>query len=93
MGQYPTKPIGIIVKDYEVESHFRNVLKTVTWRAGGTLVTFLVWVFVGRFGLAAQISLVDRVIKIGPFLHSRKPLEPRAFRAAKTAGVPDLRCY
>ncbi len=72
LDQYPTKPVGIVVKDYKVESHFRSVLKAVTRRAGGTLVTFLVWVFVGGFGPGAQIGLVDTVIKIGPFLHSRK---------------------
>jgi len=51
-----------------VESHLRSIAKAVTWRVGGTLVTFAVaWVLTGQVELAAQIGLLDTVIKIGAF--------------------------
>ena len=51
-----------------MESHLRSIAKAVTWRVGGTLVTFAVaWVLTGQVELAAQIGLLDTVIKIGAF--------------------------
>jgi len=59
-----------------MESHYRSVIKAVTWRAGGTVVTFAVsWILAWKLELpaaqilelAAQIGLLDTVIKIGAF--------------------------
>ena len=51
-----------------VESHFRSIVKALTWRAGGTVVTFAVaWVLTRRLELAAQIGFLDTAIKIGAF--------------------------
>ena len=56
-----------------MESHFRSIMKAVTWRAGGTVVTFFVaWVMTRKFELAAQIGLLDTTIKLAAFyIHER----------------------
>ena len=51
-----------------MESHLRSITKAITWRAGGTFVTFAVaWIVTRRVELAAQIGLVDTLVKIGAF--------------------------
>ncbi|MHC4431290.1 MAG: DUF2061 domain-containing protein [Planctomycetota bacterium] len=51
-----------------MESHFRSIAKAITWRAGGTVVTFAVaWVLTGSLELAAQIGVLDTAVKIGAF--------------------------
>jgi uncharacterized membrane protein len=51
-----------------MESHIRSIIKAITWRAGGTVVTFAVaWILTQEFKLAAQIGALDTVIKIGAF--------------------------
>ena len=56
-----------------MESHYRSVAKALTWRAGGTVVTFVVaWLMTRRFDLAAQIGLLDTAVKLAAFyLHER----------------------
>jgi uncharacterized membrane protein len=51
-----------------LETHLRSIAKAITWRAGGTVVTFLVvWIVAGELKLAAQIGVLDTLIKIGVF--------------------------
>lgn len=51
-----------------MESHFRSIVKAVTWRAGGTVVTFgVAWALTRQFDLAAKIGMLDTVIKLGAF--------------------------
>jgi len=51
-----------------MESHYRSIAKAITWRIGGTVVTFVVaWVVTRELRLAAGIGLLDTVIKIGAF--------------------------
>jgi uncharacterized membrane protein len=51
-----------------VETHSRSILKAVSWRAGGTIVTFLVaWAVSGKLDLAAQIGVLDTIIKVAAF--------------------------
>lgn len=47
--------------------------KAITWRAGGTVVTFAVaWILTGNVSLSAGIGLLDTVIKIGAYyVHER----------------------
>ena len=56
-----------------MESHVRSIMKAVTWRAGGTVVTFAVaWIVTRKFELAAQIGVLDTTIKLAAFyLHER----------------------
>ncbi len=56
-----------------MESHLRSIMKAVTWRAGGTAVTFAIaWIMTRRLELAVQIGLLDTGIKIGAFyVHER----------------------
>ncbi len=56
-----------------METHFRSIVKAISWRAGGTTVTFLVaWVLAGSLELAVRIGVLDTVIKIGAFyIHER----------------------
>lgn len=56
-----------------MESHIRSILKAVSWRAGGTAVTFLTaWVFIGTVETAMKIGLLDTILKIGVFyVHER----------------------
>lgn len=51
-----------------MESHYRSIVKAITWRAGGTVVTFAVaWILTQRVELAAQIGILDTAVKIGAF--------------------------
>ena len=51
-----------------MESHFRSIAKAITWRAGGTVVTFaVVWILTRKLELAAQIGVLDMAVKIGAF--------------------------
>jgi uncharacterized membrane protein len=51
-----------------VETHFRSVLKAVSWRFGGTIVTVTIaWLLLGTFDMAAKIGLLDTAVKIGAF--------------------------
>jgi uncharacterized membrane protein len=61
--------IGIVT----VETHYRSIIKAVSWRAGGTVVTCLVaWYLTGSLDLATRIGIVDTAIKIGAFyIHER----------------------
>jgi len=56
-----------------VETHYRSIIKALSWRAGGTVVTCLVaWSLTGSLDLAARIGIFDTVIKIGAFyIHER----------------------
>ncbi len=56
-----------------METHYRSIIKAVSWRAGGTVVTCLVaWFLTGSLDLATRIGIVDTVIKIGAFyIHER----------------------
>jgi uncharacterized membrane protein len=56
-----------------VESHYRSIVKAITWRAGGTVVTFAIaWILTGNISLSAGIGILDTVVKIGAFyLHER----------------------
>ncbi len=56
-----------------MESHVRSIAKAVTWRTGGTLVTFVVaWVMTRKLDLAAQIGLLDTAVKVAAFyVHER----------------------
>lgn len=51
-----------------METHFRSILKAVSWRFGGTLITVLiVWILAGNFDLAAKIGVMDTLVKVGAF--------------------------
>ena len=56
-----------------METHFRSILKAVSWRIGGTLVTFgVAWFLTKSIDLATQIGLLDTGLKIGAFyFHER----------------------
>ncbi|MHC4758629.1 MAG: DUF2061 domain-containing protein [Planctomycetota bacterium] len=56
-----------------MESHFRSILKAITWRTGGTIVTALVaWLVTDSIDLAARIGILDTLIKIAAFyIHER----------------------
>jgi len=51
-----------------MESHYRSIVKAITWRAGGTIMTFAIaWILTQKLELAAQIGLLDTIVKIGAF--------------------------
>ena len=56
-----------------METHYRSIVKAVTWRTGGTIVTCCVaWLLTGSLDLAARIGLLDTLIKIAAFyFHER----------------------
>lgn len=56
-----------------METHLRSIAKAVSWRLGGTIVTFLVTLIVsGQIELAAKVGLVDTMAKLAAFyLHER----------------------
>ena len=56
-----------------MESHLRSIFKAVSWRAGGTVVTFLTaWLILGHLDDAVKIGVFDTLLKIGVFyIHER----------------------
>jgi len=56
-----------------METHIRSITKAITWRLGGTIVTFAVaWILTAEFELAAQIGVLDTAVKLGAFyMHER----------------------
>ncbi len=56
-----------------MESHYRSIVKAITWRTGGTVVTFAVaWIITGNISLSAGIGILDTLIKIGAYyVHER----------------------
>jgi adenylylsulfate kinase len=51
-----------------MDSHARSLVKAVTWRAGGLLVTTVVsWALTRRLGMAAAIGAVDSLVKVAAF--------------------------
>ena len=51
-----------------MESHIRSIVKAITWRICGTLVTFVVaLILTKKLELSIQIGLVDTILKIGVF--------------------------
>jgi len=55
------------------ERKMRTIVKAVTWRATATLITAgLVYAFTGRLGLAAQVGVLEMLLKIlAYYLHER----------------------
>ena len=48
-----------------MESHFRTVLKTLTWRVTALAITTTVaWVITDEVKLAAEIGIADTLIKL-----------------------------
>jgi len=56
-----------------LESHYRSIVKAITWRAGGTIVTFAVaWLITGNLNFSAKIGLLNTIVKVGVFyFHER----------------------
>jgi uncharacterized membrane protein len=56
-----------------METHLRSISKAVSWRVGGTVVTFVIALLVsGKIDIAAKVGLLDTFIKIGVFyFHER----------------------
>lgn len=56
-----------------METHFRSILKAVSYRVVGSIVTFgVALVLTKRVEIAAQIGVLDTVLKIGAFyFHER----------------------
>ena len=55
------------------ERRMRTILKAISWRATATLITAgLVFAFTGRLSLAAQVGLLEMLLKIlAYYLHER----------------------
>jgi uncharacterized membrane protein len=56
-----------------METHLRSIAKAVSWRIGGTVVTFIVALVIsGNVDLAVKVGLLDTLVKIGAFyFHER----------------------
>jgi len=56
-----------------METHLRSIVKALTWRTGGTIVTFAVAFFITReLELAAKVGVLDTVVKVTAFyFHER----------------------
>ncbi len=56
-----------------METHARTIIKAVTWRSLGTLMTVLVaWSVTHKASVAASIGVMDTLLKIGGFyVHER----------------------
>jgi uncharacterized membrane protein len=56
-----------------METHLRSIAKAVSWRIGGTAVTFTIALLVsGKIDIAVKVGMLDTLVKIGVFyLHER----------------------
>jgi uncharacterized membrane protein len=56
-----------------METHLRSIAKAMSWRVGGTTVTFVVTLIItGQIDLAAKVGILDTLVKIGAFyFHER----------------------
>ncbi|MHC4726622.1 MAG: DUF2061 domain-containing protein [Planctomycetota bacterium] len=56
-----------------MESHYRSIVKAITWRTGGTIVTFgVAWILTDNISFSAKMGLLDTLVKIGVFyFHER----------------------
>lgn len=56
-----------------MESHFRTIAKTLSWRFVATLITFSVaWLVTGKLTFAVEIGVADTLIKLGTYyFHER----------------------
>ena len=56
-----------------MESHLRSIAKAISWRLGGTIVTFTITLIItAEISLATKIGILDTVVKIGAFyFHER----------------------
>lgn len=56
-----------------METHLRSIAKAVSWRIGGTVVTFIIALLVsGKVDIAVKVGLLDTLVKIAAFyLHER----------------------
>ena len=51
-----------------MESHYRSVVKTITWRVLATAITFSVaFILTGELEKAAEIGILDTLIKLGVY--------------------------
>ncbi len=51
-----------------MESHFRSIVKAISYRIVGSLITFLIaWILTRQFELSAQIGILDTTLKIAAF--------------------------
>lgn len=66
-----------------METRARSLLKALTWRAGGLVVTTAVaWVVTRRIRVAASIGLADTVLKlVAYYVHERAWLRIKFGRA------------
>jgi uncharacterized membrane protein len=55
------------------ESHLRSLLKGLTWRLTGTVVTILIaWLFTSDLKISLEIGAFELISKVGLFyLHER----------------------
>lgn len=56
-----------------METHLRSIAKAVSWRVGGTVVTFVVALVVsGKLDIAVKVGALDTLVKIAAFyFHER----------------------
>jgi uncharacterized membrane protein len=68
-----------------METHARTILKSLTWRMGGLLMTFAAaWAITGKIELAASIGALDTGVKIiAYYFHERMWLKIRFGRHPK----------
>jgi uncharacterized membrane protein len=51
-----------------IESHFRSIVKALSWRFLATVITFCVsWILTRRVTLAAEIGVADALLKLGAY--------------------------
>ncbi len=51
-----------------MESHYRSVVKAITWRVLATAITFSVaFILTGELEKAAEIGILDTLIKLGVY--------------------------
>ena len=56
-----------------IETHYRSLIKSITWRVTGTLDTILIsFIVTGKIKIALSIGMVELITKTGLYyLHER----------------------
>ncbi|MHC4237661.1 MAG: DUF2061 domain-containing protein [Planctomycetota bacterium] len=67
-----------------METHFRSILKAISWRFIATLITFFTaWYMTGTFDVAMKIGLLDTLIKMGAYYGHERGWNNLSFGKAK----------
>ena len=75
------------------DGHLRSIVKAASWRAAGTLDTFVLgFLFTGSVKLAGSIASTEVITKLGLFYLHERAWNRLSWGRAKPIGAPRISC-